>query len=66
MWQIKDVKRVGKQNFKKNMWTFLLLTIFMTLVVGEYIITKDGASNIEVLDNFIKDRKESKQIEFYI
>ena len=65
MWQIKDVKRVGKQNFKKNMWTFLLLTIFMTLVVGEYIITKDGASNIEVLDNFIKDRKESKQIEFF-
>ena len=60
-----SITKRGKQNFKKNMWTFLLLTIFMTLVVGEYIITKDGASNIEVLDNFIKDRKESKQIEFF-
>lgn len=62
MWKIKDIKKQGKKTLKNNLWTLLLIGLFMTIVVGKYAINNDSLSNLNVLKQFIEDRKAGKQI----
>lgn len=62
MWKIKDIKKQGKKTLKNNLWTLLLIGLFMTIVVGKYAVNNDSLSNLNVLKQFIEDRKAGKQI----
>lgn len=64
MWKIKDVKKEGKRHFKKNIWTLILVGIFMSIIVGEYTINNDGLSNLQILEEAYKDKKNNQKIEF--
>ena len=59
MWKIKEIKKSGKTIFKNNVWTLLLLTIFMSVVVGEYLISRDGFTNLEIVESFLEERREN-------
>ena len=56
MWQIKDLKNKGKKNLKNNLWTLLLVGLFMTLIIGEYIFNDNNFSNINILNEAINDK----------
>ena len=62
MWKTKDIKKQGKKTLKNNLWTLLLIGLFMTIVVGKYAVNNDSLSNLNVLKQFIEDRKAGKQI----
>lgn len=55
MWKIKEVKKRAKKLTKKNIWIFILVTIFMSILAGEYVFNADGFSNIENLNQSIKN-----------
>lgn len=56
MWQIKDLKNRGKKNLKNNLWTLLLVGLFMTLIIGEYFINNDSFTNLNILNDIIKEK----------
>ena len=62
MWKIKDIKKQGKKTLKNNFWTLLLIGLFMTIVVGKYAVNNDSLSNLNVLKQFIEDRRAWKEI----
>ena len=55
MWKIKDVKKDAKHTLKGNIWTLMLIGIFMSIVIGEYTISNDGFSNFQIVEH---DEKE--------
>lgn len=59
MWQIKNLKKKGKKNLKNNLWTLLLVGLFMTLIIGEYVINNNGYTNINILGEALTDVKEN-------
>lgn len=61
MWQIKELKKKGKKNLKNNLWTLLLVGLFMTLIIGEYVINNSGFSNIGILNNAIQSNQISSE-----
>ena len=65
MWSIKEVKKCGKNILRNNLWTLLLIGIFMTLVIGEYVISKDGFSNLKIVEKILQDKREGKEIVFF-
>ena len=65
MWKIKEVKKNGKKYFKSNVWTLLLVTVIMTVIVGEYFTSNKGLSNIRVLQEFIVDRLNHESIQTF-
>ena len=62
MWSIKEIKQKGKKTLKNNLWTLLLIGLFMTIVVGKYAVNNDSLSNLNVLKQFIEDRKNGKEL----
>ena len=56
MWSIKEIKQKGKKTLKNNLWTLLLIGLFMTIVVGKYAVNNDSLSNLNVLKQFIEDK----------
>lgn len=54
----KRCKKEGKRHFKKNIWTLILVGIFMSIIVGEYTINNDGLSNLQILEEAYKDKKK--------
>ena len=46
MWSIKEIKQKGKKTLKNNLWTLLLIGLFMTIVVGKYAVNNDSLSNL--------------------
>ena len=62
MWKIKDVKKDAKRTLKENIWTLMLIGIFMSLVIGEYTISNDGFSNFQIVEHIIEDVREGKEI----
>lgn len=62
MWKIKDVKKDAKRTLKGNIWTLMLIGIFMSIVIGEYTITNDGFSNFQIVEHIIEDVREGKEI----
>lgn len=65
MWKIKEVKKNGKKYFKNNVWTLLLVTVVMTIIVGEYFSSNKELSNIKILQEFIKDRLNNETIQTF-
>lgn len=63
MWKIKNVKKEGKKHFKKNVWTLVLVGIFMSIIVGEYAINNDGFSNLQILEDAYRDKKNNAKVE---
>ena len=49
MWSIKEIKQKGKKTLKNNLWTLLLIGLFMTIVVGKYAVNNVSLSNLNVL-----------------
>lgn len=62
MWSIREIKQNGKKTLKNNLWTLLLIGLFMTIVVGKYAVNNDSLSNLNVLKQFIEDRKNGKEL----
>ena len=56
MWKIKEVKEKGRKILKKNLWTLIILSLFMTIVVGEYLTNKDGFSNLKIIYEYIQNK----------
>ena len=56
MWNIKEVKEKGRKILKKNLWTLIILSLFMTIVVGEYLTNKDGFSNLKIIYEYIQNK----------
>ena len=49
MWKIKEIKQKAKRTLKRNIWTLIILGLFMTSIVGEYLVNRDGYSNIKIM-----------------
>ena len=49
MWKIKEIKQKAKRTLKRNIWTLTILGLFMTSIVGEYLVNRDGYSNIKII-----------------
>ena len=62
MWNIKDIKKDARHTLKRNIWTLMLIGIFMSLVIGEYAISNDGFSNFQIVERLIEDAQEGKEI----
>lgn len=54
MWKINEVKKEGKKTLKNNLWTLLLVGIFMTVIIGEYSIKINGVSEKQILEQIVK------------
>lgn len=63
--KIKEIKKKGKKTLKNNLWTLILIGIFMTFIINEYIINNDGFNNLEIINELIQDKREGKNIEFF-
>lgn len=64
MWKIKDVKNNGKKLLKNNLWTLIFIGLFMTLVINEYVLNNDGFNNLKIIEEFVQDKQEGKEIVF--
>lgn len=54
MWKINEVKKEEKKTLKNNLWTLLLVGIFMTVIIGEYSIKINGVSEKQILEQIVK------------
>ena len=52
----KEIKKQAKQFLKKNFWTLLIVTVFMSFLVGEYNVSNEGFDNIGVIETALRDR----------
>ena len=57
MWKIKEIKEKARKTLKRNIWTLMILGVFMTSIVGEYLVNKDGYSNIKIIYEYTKQIK---------
>ena len=60
MWDIKEVKKKGKKLLKNNIWTLLFLGIFISVILGRYIINNDAFSNLKTFYQYITNNGISK------
>lgn len=56
MWKIKEIKQKAKNTLKRNIWTLIILGLFMTSIVGEYLVNRDGYSNIKIIYEYIQNK----------
>lgn len=56
MWKIKEIKQKAKRTLKRNIWTLIILGLFMTSIVGEYLVNRDGYSNIKIIYEYIQNK----------
>ena len=45
MYKNKDLKHRALKIFKKNKWTLIIISILMTVVIGEYALARDSQNN---------------------
>ena len=60
MWKIKEIKEKARKTLKRNIWTLMILGLFMTSIVGEYLVNKDGYSNIKIIYEYIQNNGEQQ------
>ena len=60
MWKIKEIKEKARKTLKRNIWTLMILGVFMTSIVGEYLVNKDGYSNIKIIYEYIQNKGEQQ------
>mgnify|MGYP002624257842 CR=1 FL=1 len=56
MWNIKQIKRDGRKLFKNNVWTLMFLGLFVSVVIGSYMLNNDGFSNFRTLYHYITNK----------
>lgn len=61
MWSIKDIKKKGKTLLRNNIWTLIFLTIFTSIIVGEYMINNDGFSNLKTVYYYLNEQDITKE-----
>jgi len=62
MFKNKDLKRRALEVFKKNKWTLIILSILMTVVIGEYALASDSQNNAYIINQIYQDRKNGVEI----
>ena len=60
MWKINEIKKKARKTLKRNIWTLMILGLFMTSIVGEYLVNKDGYSNIKIMYEYIQNKGEQQ------
>ena len=60
MWKIKEIKEKARKTLKRNIWTLMILGLFMTSIVEEYLVNKDGYSNIKIIYEYIQNKGEQQ------
>ena len=63
MFNNKDLKRRALSVFKNNKWTLIILSILMTVVIGEYALASDSQNNAHIINQIYQDRKNGEQID---
>ena len=62
MFKNKDLKRRALEVFKKNKWTLIILSILMTVIIGEYALASDSQNNAHIINQIYQDRKNGLEI----
>lgn len=62
MFKNKDLKRRALSIFRKNKWTLIIISILMTVVIGEYALARDSQNNAHIINQIYQDRKNGEQI----
>ena len=62
MFNSKDLKRRALNVFKNNKWTLIIISILMTVVIGEYVLARDSQNNAHIINQIYQDQKNGKQI----
>ena len=60
MWKIKEIKREARKLFKNNKWTLIVVSLFMTVIIGEYNFAQDSQINASILNEYYQDIKTRK------
>lgn len=60
--ELKRLKHKSKEILKKNFGTLVIVSIFMSFFIGEYIISNDGFRNLRIIGEILQDKKEDKLI----
>lgn len=63
MFNSKDLKRRALNVFKNNKWTLIIISILMTVVIGEYVLARDSQNNAHIINQIYQDQKNGKQID---
>ncbi len=68
MFNIKEVKKEGRCLLKRNFWTLIFLGLFMSLIVGRYLINNDAMSSAKALYDYVSDDQEDnpEEIEYMV
>lgn len=65
MVNIKELKKDAKKLLKNNLWTLIFIGFFMSFIVGESAITKDGFENIKTVTKMIENFAHGEKQEFF-
>ena len=68
MFIIKEVKKEGSFLLKRNFWTLIFLGLFMSLVVGRYLVNNDAMSSAKALYDYVSDDQEDniEEVEYMV
>ena len=58
--KIKQLKQSGKKMLRKNLGTLILVAIFMSFFVGEYVISNNGYKNIQSVGLILQEQNGKK------
>ena len=59
----KDLKKRALEIFKKNKWTLIIISILMTVIIGEYALARDSQNNAHIVNQYYQDTKNGGQID---
>lgn len=62
MYKNKDLKHRALKIFKKNKWTLIIISILMTVVIGEYALARDSQNNAHIINQIYQDQKNGVQV----
>ena len=63
MWSIKEVKNKAKKTLKNNLWTLMIIGLFMTIVIGENVVNKDSFSNLKIIYEYEKEKNTQEIVD---
>ena len=67
MWNIKEIKKNARKMLKNNLWTLLFLGMFMSIIIGRYMINNDGFSNLKIIyDHIVNSENKNTSQNFII
>ena len=66
MWNIKEIKKNARKMLKNNLWTLLFLGMFMSIIIGRYMINNDGFSNLKIIYNHIINNENKNTSQNFI